>query len=67
MEKIGLVSYRITLQEYFGDVHDVFHVSFLRKSFGQWEPWLIDPSNIQLHPSLKYKEAPTLDFRSEGT
>lgn len=33
-EKVGPVAYRIELSDYFANVHDVFHVSLLKKCFG---------------------------------
>ena len=59
VEKVGLVAYRVALPDYFGDVHDVFHVSSLKKSFGQQEPRFVDPERIQLQPNLTYEVAPT--------
>ena len=46
LEKVGSVTYRVALPEYFGDIHDVFHVSSLKKSFGQQEPHFVDPEGI---------------------
>ncbi|KAF5472424.1 hypothetical protein F2P56_009144 [Juglans regia] len=59
LEKVGPVAYRIALPEYFGEIHDVFHVSSLKKSFGQQEPRFVDPGSIQLRPDLTYEVVPT--------
>ncbi|KAF5479149.1 hypothetical protein F2P56_005645 [Juglans regia] len=59
MEKVGPVAYRIALSEYFGEIHDVFHVSSLKKSFGQQEPRFVDPGSIQLQPDLMYEVVQT--------
>ncbi|XP_041025306.1 uncharacterized protein LOC121265685 [Juglans microcarpa x Juglans regia] len=59
MEKVGPVAYRIALPEHFGRIHDVFHVSSLKKSFGQQEPRFVDPESIQLWSDLTYEVIPT--------
>ncbi|XP_041020451.1 uncharacterized protein LOC121262095 [Juglans microcarpa x Juglans regia] len=59
LEKIGTVAYRIALPDYFGEFHDVFHVSSLKKSFGQQEPLFFDPKSVQLQPNLTYEVVPT--------
>ncbi|XP_035551072.1 uncharacterized protein LOC118349663 [Juglans regia] len=59
VEKVGLAAYRVALPNYFGEVHDVFHVSSLKKSFGQQETCFVDLERIQLQPDHTYKVAPT--------
>ncbi|KAF5465268.1 hypothetical protein F2P56_015290 [Juglans regia] len=59
MDKVGPRAYRIAPFEYYGDVHDVFHVSSLKKSFRQQKPHFVNPSHIQLKPNLTYEEALT--------
>ncbi|XP_041017934.1 uncharacterized protein LOC121260157 [Juglans microcarpa x Juglans regia] len=59
LEKVGPVAYHIALPEYFGEIQDVFHVSSLKKRFGQQEPRFIDPGSIQLWPDLTYEVVPT--------
>ncbi|XP_041017941.1 uncharacterized protein LOC121260164 [Juglans microcarpa x Juglans regia] len=59
LEKVGPVAYHIALPEYFGEIHDVFHVPSLKKNFGQQEPRLVDPGSIQLRPDLTYEVVPT--------
>lgn len=59
VEKVGFVAYRVALLNYFGDVHDVFHVLSLKKSLGQQEPRFVDPERIQLQPNLTYEVVPT--------
>ncbi|XP_041017963.1 uncharacterized protein LOC121260187 [Juglans microcarpa x Juglans regia] len=56
---VGPVAYRIALPEYFGEIHDVFHMSSLKKSFVLQEPRFVDLGNIQLRPDLTYKVVPT--------
>ncbi|XP_041021291.1 uncharacterized protein K02A2.6-like [Juglans microcarpa x Juglans regia] len=59
LEKVEPIAYRIALPEYFGEIHDVFHVSSLKKSFGQQEPRFVDSGSIQLRPDLTYEVVPT--------
>ncbi|KAF5472264.1 hypothetical protein F2P56_008998 [Juglans regia] len=59
LEKVGPIAYHIALPEYFGEIHDVFHVLSLKKSFGQQEPRFVDPGNIQLQSDLTYEVVPT--------
>ena len=57
IEKVGLVAYRLTLPLDLEKIHNVFHVSMLRR----YRP---DPSHvvsletIELRPDLTYKEEP---------
>ncbi|XP_042964553.1 uncharacterized protein LOC122298759 [Carya illinoinensis] len=58
LEKVGPITYRVALPDYFGEIYDVFHVSSLRKSSGQQEPRFVDPKHIQLQSDLTYEVAP---------
>ena len=57
VERIGLVAYRLDLSEEFSRVHNVFHISMLRK-------YIPDPSHvlktpeIELRDDLSYEEQP---------
>ena len=57
VERIGLVAYRLDLPEEFSRVHNVFHISMLRK-------YIPDPSHamealeIELRDDLSYEEQP---------
>jgi hypothetical protein len=57
LEKVGLVAYRLALPPGLANIHDVFHVSMLRK-------YIPDPSHViryeplQLQGDLAYKEVP---------
>ncbi|XP_074277490.1 uncharacterized protein LOC141601120 [Silene latifolia] len=57
IKRIGAVAYRLDLPPSLGKVHDVFHVSQLRK-------YISDPSHVlqneipELEPSLSFEERP---------
>ena len=57
LEKVGIVTYRLTLPPTLAGVHDVFHIFMLRK-------YITDPSHIieyeplQLREDLSYEEYP---------
>ncbi|PON31376.1 LOW QUALITY PROTEIN: Chromo domain containing protein [Parasponia andersonii] len=57
LEKVGIVAYRLALPPKLSGVHNVFHVSMLRK-------YVSDPSHVlnqeplDLDPKLNYKERP---------
>ncbi|XP_057786786.1 uncharacterized protein LOC131004178 [Salvia miltiorrhiza] len=57
LEKVGPVAYRLALPPHFANVHDVFHVSQLRK-------YVFDPKHVihleevSLEPDLSYEERP---------
>ncbi|XP_075515422.1 uncharacterized protein LOC142550067 [Primulina tabacum] len=57
VEHIGTCACRLDLPQSFSGIHDVFHVSILRK----YEPdpsHVIQPDEVQLDPSLSYTEYP---------
>ncbi|KAA0035496.1 ty3-gypsy retrotransposon protein [Cucumis melo var. makuwa] len=57
LERIGLVAYRLALPPSFFAVHDVFHVSMLRR-------YVVDPTHVvdfeplQINEGLSYEEQP---------
>ena len=57
IEKVGLVAYRLALPPDLEKIHNVFHVSMLRR-------YRLDPSHvvssetIELRPDLTYEEEP---------
>ena len=57
IEKVGLVAYRLALPPDLETIHNVFHVSMLRR-------YRLDPSHvvssetIELRPDLTYEEEP---------
>jgi hypothetical protein len=56
LEKVGTVAYRLVLPPNLAGVHNVFHISILRK-------YVLDPTHIldskplQIRPNMTYKEA----------
>ena len=56
-ERIGEVSYRLELPASLAGVHDVFHVSQLRKCLGDHDQ-VLDQQEVQLQPDLTYEEQP---------
>ncbi|XP_075480640.1 uncharacterized protein LOC142521302 [Primulina tabacum] len=57
VERIGTCAYRLDLPQSLSGIHDVFHVSMLRK----YEPdpsHVIQPDEVELDPSLSYTEYP---------
>ncbi|WVZ64035.1 LOW QUALITY PROTEIN: hypothetical protein U9M48_013614 [Paspalum notatum var. saurae] len=57
IEKCGPVAYRLELPPYLAAVHDVFHVSQLKKCLRVPEE-AVDTSQIQIEPDLTYEERP---------
>jgi hypothetical protein len=57
LERCGQVVYRLRLPESLSDVHDVFHVSQLKKCL-QIPDQTMDISDVNLEPDLTYSEHP---------
>ena len=55
-EKIGPVAYRLELPVYLDKIHNVFHVSLLRKA-------KIDPSRVLPHVPMKIKGDLTMEAK----
>ncbi|WVZ89330.1 hypothetical protein U9M48_035751, partial [Paspalum notatum var. saurae] len=67
-EQCGPVAYRLELPPHLAAVHDVFHVSQLKKCLRMPEE-VIDTSQIQIQPDLTYEEKPIkiLDQKQRST
>ncbi|WVZ71289.1 hypothetical protein U9M48_019891 [Paspalum notatum var. saurae] len=67
-EQCGPVAYRLELPPHLAAVHDVFHVSQLKKCLRVPEE-VIDTSQIQIQPDLTYEEKPIkiLDQKQRST
>ncbi|WVZ58903.1 hypothetical protein U9M48_009123 [Paspalum notatum var. saurae] len=68
IEQCGPVAYRLELPPHLAAVHDVFHVSQLKKCLRVPEK-VIDTSQIQIQPDLTYEEKPIkiLDQKQRST
>jgi hypothetical protein len=57
LKRIGTVAYKLKLPEWLADVHDIFHVSQLRKCLRVVEEQVV-PDTLDLHDDLRYQEVP---------
>ena len=57
LERCGKVAYRLKLSEHLSAVHDVFHVSQLKKCL-QVPDQNVDIEGVELEPDLTYSEYP---------
>ena len=72
MERIGTVSYRLELPQSLSSVHDVFHISMLRKHLRDEEQQQVsDLADLDLHPDFSTVELPVRilarETKSSGT
>ncbi|XP_070039963.1 uncharacterized protein [Nicotiana tomentosiformis] len=57
LERIGEVSYKLSLPPSLSGVHPIFHMSILRKYYAD-RSHVLDYSTVQLDESLGYEEEP---------
>ncbi|KAK9044452.1 hypothetical protein V6N11_058352 [Hibiscus sabdariffa] len=57
IERIGLVAYRLALPQEFDKIHNVFHVSMLRR-YKSDPSRILEPEEVELNPDLSYEEEP---------
>jgi len=57
LERVGAVAYRLALPPSLDGVHDVFHVSQLRRCIRD-DSHVVDHSELKLRPDLSYTERP---------
>lgn len=68
LEKVRAIAYHMDLPTKFYGIQNVFHVSSLKKSFGDQTLAEFDPENIPLQPNLTYEEklVQIIDLKKEG-
>lgn len=54
--KVDLVTYQVALPIEYEGIHNVFHVSPLKKSFRNQQPQVIEPNMVPLQLNLSYEE-----------
>ncbi|KAL4339218.1 hypothetical protein GQ457_08G027450 [Hibiscus cannabinus] len=64
LEKVGIVAYRLTHPPEFDKIHNVFHVSMLKK-YRSDPSHVLEPEEVELNPDLSYEEEPVMIPDSE--
>ncbi|KAK8582357.1 hypothetical protein V6N13_032111 [Hibiscus sabdariffa] len=59
LEKVGPVAYRLALPPEFDKIHNVFHVSMLKK-YRSDPSYVLEPEEVELNPDLTYEEEPVM-------
>ena len=67
-ERVGPLAYRLDLPAELGRVHDVFHVSQLKR-YVPHHSHILEPERLELDPTLSYEEVPLriLDTKTRET
>ncbi|KAL4283338.1 hypothetical protein GQ457_16G019340 [Hibiscus cannabinus] len=64
LEKVGFVAYRLALPPKFDKIHNVFHVSMLRRY--QLDPsHILEPEEVELNLDLSYEQEPVMILDQE--
>jgi hypothetical protein len=58
LKRVGAVAYQLELPEEMSDIHQVFHVSQLRRCLKVLEENRVPVETIDLQPDLRYREVP---------
>ncbi|XP_040994295.1 uncharacterized protein LOC121240836 [Juglans microcarpa x Juglans regia] len=58
MERVGAIAYRLDLPAKMQEVHNVFHVSYSKKIFGERQPIVMEAGSIRLQANLSYEKWP---------
>ncbi|XP_073030729.1 uncharacterized protein [Primulina eburnea] len=58
LEKIGTLAYRVALSPMLAGMHNVFHISMLRKNMSN-PSHVLNYDPLQLSPNMSYEERPT--------
>ncbi|KAK8690606.1 hypothetical protein V6N13_074137 [Hibiscus sabdariffa] len=59
LEKVGPVAYPLALPPEFDKIHNVFHVSMLRK-YRSDPSHVLEPGEVELNPDITYEEEPVM-------
>ena len=67
IERVEAVSYCLELPYALTDIHDVFHISMLRKHLrDEKQQWVMDLSELQLQPDITTEETPLCILAKEN-
>ncbi|KAL4362854.1 hypothetical protein GQ457_04G023190 [Hibiscus cannabinus] len=64
LEKVGTVAYRLALPPEFDKIHNVFHVSMLKK-YRSDPSHVLEPEEVELNLDLSYEEEPVMILDSK--
>ncbi|KAL4280893.1 hypothetical protein GQ457_03G018320 [Hibiscus cannabinus] len=64
LEKVGTAAYRLALPPKFDKIHNVFHVSMLKK-YRSDPSHVLELEEVELNPDLSYEEEPVMILDSE--